>query len=425
MARQIRIDALATECGVAPREVLKALIELGHFRYTRFNQQITEDLAQQVRSVLGPPEPPAGAAAGQPAEVDLFAQAMRAAGVERLDGRGGGVKSKGRSRAAPKSRPKPHARAQRKASPPPTPDSDTPTPAPEPSGAESAPSESAAAEEPALSGPPADAAPVTPVGGEPAGLEALEAQLTELREQRERLMVDLRALGQERDRLRQELDELVASNQQRSIEGGEHGEIVLELLQQRGLRGLDEAGLALRVLLGAHLLDGTLPTLRTPDGARLRRLLSERLCLCCGAEACGTPEGAEAVRVPAQRCELCGGEDLPRIHHRFSDACLLSGVTRVLVLGGRRWQHRWIEQGADRRLQLRLRGGAQMPPAEAMRDDLAWAQLVLLWDDGALHPVLPEAVAGSTTVTTDAGQTGSMMAQAVDLIEGLDPSELP
>ncbi len=424
MARQIRIDALAEECAVAPREVLKALIELGHFRYTRFNQQVHEDLAQQVRDRLGPAPSPHQPEAGRAPEVDLFARAMQAAGVERLDGRRGAAKAKGRARAKPKPKPRAKPVARSVDAPPQEP----PEPPVEPQGrSEAVAAAPAGPEELPSSVPEPQAQPEAevPSGGDRARIEALEIQLVQAREQRERLLEELRALALERDRLTLERDEAEATVKRLAASEGAQGDGLLPLMQRRGLRGLDEAGLALRALLAAHLLDGSLATLRAPDGLRLTRVLNDRLGLCCGRELCGTPEGVELVRVPPQRCELCGGEERPRIHHRFSDACLLVGITRVLVLGGHRWQHRWIEEATDRRLQLRLRSGARLAPEAALRDDLDWAQLVLLWDDGALQPALVEATAGRPRVEVAGSLAGFVMAQAVERIEALEPTELP
>ena len=426
MARQIRIDALATECGVAPREVLRVLIELGHFRYTRFNQQLTEDLAGQVRARLRPPDDAAPPRSAPASEEALFARAMSAAGVQPLDARAAQLAPSARRKKA-----KPGSRAGRK---PPKP---VPAPAPAPVPV--------AVEEQAPPSPaPVEVPAVVPVAvSEPQldpqlvqasvrcrelelRLAQLEEQTDKLREQQLQDSLQAEALRAERDELQGVAARLVAAAGVGDARVSNEG--LLALLQERGLRGLDEAGFALRALLAAHLLDSSLPLLLALDGGRVRRVLAERLCLCCQSENCGIPLGVETVRVPAERCELCGGNELPRIHHSFSDACLLSGITRVMLVGGRRWHHAWIEASSDRRLQLRLRSGSLAALAATLEGDLAWAQLVVVWDDGLTSADLIAAIEqrrSRALVRLGAGSMAQLMRAAAAQIAQLEPSELP
>ncbi len=418
MAARVRIDALADQCGVAPREILKILIDLGQFRYNRFNQQIPDELAARVRERLGPRERRAGSSGGGPEELDMFAQAMSAAGVQRLEPRGQKSKPSKKGKASKRARSKPAASPATVAAP-------EPPPAPAPPVVEPPPQPEP--EAPAVVATPEAAA--EPVATEPVvddhaeRLAALEQQHRASLDELTAARAELAKVQGERDELRERTTSLVADG------GGlDGGASLMGLLQDRGLRGVDEAGFALRTLLGAHLLDSALPLLVSVEPTRLRRLLHERMCLCCGRDACGAPSGVERVRVPAQRCELCGDQPLPRIHHRFSDAFLLSGITRVVVYGGRRWHRAWLEASADSRVQLRLRSAQPAPLPEVLEDDLAWAQLVLLWNDGsAAHELGPALVErdGPPVRTLEAGSVGGMMACAVEAVEQLDPSELP
>jgi len=444
MARQIRIDALAEQCGVAPREILRILIELGQFRYSRFSQQVGDDLAEQVRARLAPatvvaPQRPAG-----PLEEDLFAQAMSAAGVKRLDGRSSPSKgpkkrklSKVKGRGAPKTAPVATPQVEPAIVPTVEPVSapalePVPTPA-----VESAPVPAARAEA-VLAGlaevGPAPTAPEREQGTVDndccaelqAKLSTLEGQLAKLHDEHQHASQQLHALSTERDELQASSAILATAGPLPGVADGATS--LLALLQERGLRGIDEAGFALRALLSAHLLDNSLPLLVSVDSGRMRRVLGERLCLCCGREACGEPRSVEHVRVPEQRCELCGGQALPRVHHLFSDACLLSGITRVLVYGGRKWHQAWLDAGKDPRVQLRARASGLLATDSALDHDLNWAQFVVIWDDGGVHPELLTAIQqrrSEALATLVAGSMGELMAQAASFIEGLDPSELP
>jgi hypothetical protein len=62
-----------------------------------------------------------------------------------------------------------------------------------------------------------------------------------------------------------------------------------------------------------------------------------------------------------------------------------------------------------------------------LEEDLAWAQLVLLWDDGALSAPLAAAVEqhrGHGLLRVESGSMGGLLEQAAAGIEGLDPAEL-
>lgn len=427
MARQIRIDALASECGVAPREVLRVLIELGQFRYTRFNQQLAEDLAQQVRDALGPAAPEPAASSSTGGGIDLFAQAMSAAGVKPLDRRSG----KSASAAKRTSKKKAHARARGskaravQAPPPAAKPAPPPEPAPEPPTEPAL--EPAVRSEPAAKASPPTAPPAPSEDGQAAALADLHLQLEQLQREHGALLTEHHQALAREAALEVRTGELRALSERLSeAPEGAVGAGLLDLLQARGLRGLDEAGFALRALLAAHLLDSSLPFLRSLDAERLQRILGERLCLCCGRPECGRPEGAEVVKVPLERCELCGGRELPRAHQAFSDACLLTGINRVLLVGGRRWHHAWHEAGRDRRVQARLWAGSQPLVERTLAEDLTWAQVVLVWDDGALSEGLAAAVQRRErgVLRLAAGSVGEMLGQAVSGIEGLDPAEL-
>jgi len=438
MARQIRIDALAEQCGVAPREILRVLIDLGQFRYIRFSQQVGDDLADQVRARLAPAtEPTSQKPAGRPEE-DSFAQAMSAAGVQRLDGRSSPSKvskkrkqSKSKGRAAAKAVP--IAAAQIEPAPAPTVEP-IPAPAIEPVLAPAAPAEAvpvAPAEVgPVLTAPAPEREPESADSDACAELQiklsSLEGQLAALHDEHSHASQQLQSLRAERDELQASSAALATTGPLPGVADGATS--LLALLQERGLRGIDEAGFALRALLSAHLLDSSLPLLLSVDSGRVRRVIGERLCLCCGREACGEPRSVEQVRVPEQRCELCGGQALPRVHHLFSDACLLSGITRVLVYGGRKWHQAWLDAGKDPRVQLRTRASGLLASGSALDHDLDWAQFVVVWDDGGVHPELLPAIQqrrSNALATLEAGSMGELMARAAAFIEGLDPSELP
>ena len=390
MARDVRIDALAVECGLAPAALLCMLEDLGHREYSRASQRLPESIAGELRQRCAGstvrPEP------GAENERSLFEQAMSAAGVRPLAAAPAGRASGRPSRIQPSVGPTPAAGALRTVpDPPPARD-----PAAEALGALRAERDALAAQ----------------VAGLELRLREVLGALEELRtgERQAVLLAESRSTGTP-----------PPTGAERS---GPHARL-LDLLQARGLRGADEAGLALRKLLGAHLLDASLPTWSCADAPRIARVLGERLCLCCGQEGCGQPEGVEPIPVPVQRCELCGGQDPRRVFRRLSDACLLCGVNRLLLVGGRRWQQSWFEGRLDRRVVCRSWPGELACGSELVDLDLGWAQLALVWEDAGTSPALAALVRERlqrACLPLGGGSAGAFLAAAVEAVEALDPS---
>ena len=202
---------------------------------------------------------------------------------------------------------------------------------------------------------------------------------------------------------------------------------IVRLLQRRGVLGLDEVGFALRALLEAHLLDGSLPFLETADHRRLARTLDQRLCLSCLGPSCALPQGLAVVRVPPARCEQCGGLDAYRSYSLFSDACLLAGITRVAIIGGRRWLAAWMAQGIDQRVSVRSWPSRKALDREPLSQDLDWAQLAVVWDDGRLADWLtPEAAEPKpgATVRCAGRSAGAALSSVAEAIGRIDPRAL-
>jgi len=395
VGREIRADALAVECGVPVARVLELLVELGQVQNRRVSQHVPERLARLVRQQLAGPVP--RPAAERAPDRAVFEQAMSAAGVVPL----------GREPARPArpAVPRAAAPALRVA----------PVQAPVPPGesAVGAPGGAAGEEDPRLVAALARCA-------------TLEARVEDLEARRQ----DARRAGLlELEAARSALlgAEELAARLSAARAGGPGEQRVVDLLVRRGLLGVDEGWSALRTLAAAHLLDGALPFLTSVDGARLERVLADRLCLCCGREDCGRPEGVELIVVPPQRCELCGGEDVVALCRRFSDACLLAGINRVLFVGGRRWAAPWFGARLHRRVELRCWPQDLSPRSEIVEIDLAWAQFVVLRDDGRLGEELAACARAGlprACVSAPGTSTGQVVAVATALVEQIDPASL-
>ncbi|MFT7519752.1 MAG: hypothetical protein ACI9MC_001896 [Kiritimatiellia bacterium] len=205
-----------------------------------------------------------------------------------------------------------------------------------------------------------------------------QVRVRELAERESQLKSELDALKQDLDRKRQELDEALVqlSAREQAVAALESGGVPLvDLLAERGLRGRDEASRALAQLSAQRLLDGTLLSLRVFDPAAVRDILRSRLILAKGPLEL---DGVAVVTVAPDRAELPAGDALQRLKDALADQFLLSGLTRVVVVGGGPLWHRMLRGGLDPRVQLRL-DPSSVRDVDAAVVDVDWADVVVLW----------------------------------------------
>lgn len=231
----------------------------------------------------------------------------------------------------------------------------------------------------------------TAVGPSAAALEqerdALQAELRAVRRELETTRDRASAVEAERERLSAELDILDTERRglQRRLQvaTGEQPEpmpALGEALQRRGILGEDEAARVLSGLVEARRVGPLLRLLEAVDRDALHAFLDDRIVLHCGGEACPVVPGRAVVRVPASRCEICGGSDVQRSVRRFVDACLLSGLRHVLVVGGSpRYHRQFRELVQHHRLQLELVPGNARRTARQAQADMARVDVVIVW----------------------------------------------
>lgn len=195
------------------------------------------------------------------------------------------------------------------------------------------------------------------------------------------------------------------------------------LLRERGLIGEDEAAAAVRALIAAHRWAPIADTLQVPSPDPVRATLQHRLVLHCEREGCPVPAGVTPVRVGQERCEMCGGTDAERVLRRFSEALLLHGLRRLLLVGGALGVHRILSEHVDHRIELRLVPGNTGRSLADVRADRAFAQLVLLWDEGIQERVLVSLYddgAPPRTIHLTRPSLARSLEQAIDALEVSD-----
>lgn len=153
-----------------------------------------------------------------------------------------------------------------------------------------------------------------------------------------------------------------------------------EVLEARGLRGRDEFRFLFEAVAEARQLHGLLAWLEPSDERAVNRFLDDRVALLGNCGACPKTPGRAIVRVPKQRCEVCEGSDIKRAVRRFEDACLMSGLRQVVVVGGSPKYHRQLgELVRHHRLQLDLIPGDVRRTQRQADHDLAHADVIILW----------------------------------------------
>lgn len=187
---------------------------------------------------------------------------------------------------------------------------------------------------------------------------------------------------------------------------------LVDRLSAFGVRGPTETDGLLRALADARLGADLARLLAVPDPATLTTWLEDRIVLLGGCAACPPAPGRVVLSVPPSRCEVCRGGELRVSQRRFLDACLVNGLTRVVLVGGRAKELRLLQPLVeDRRLQITLVPGHQLRDEERVAQDLAQARVVALWEGPPLDPQVAARYRsfGGAVVTVQADGVGPLL----------------
>jgi hypothetical protein len=153
---------------------------------------------------------------------------------------------------------------------------------------------------------------------------------------------------------------------------------ITELLAQLGFVG-PEAVPAREALERAGLTNPRKQRIARAKVARASSELArwfERLCHNCWGRRVG--DGRTLVRVAAAACELCGGSNNARGVDSMVAACRRAEIRKIVFVGRSPSFRGEIEQLTARRLELRLIDGTARIPKASARNDVAWADLVVV-----------------------------------------------
>lgn len=164
-----------------------------------------------------------------------------------------------------------------------------------------------------------------------------------------------------------------------------------DALQQRGLSARTEADMFLRAIADARLGQKLVEQLLTEDPSELDDLLVEDVALIGACPACPRPAGRAVVEVPRPRCDVCGGSDIQRTVKDFIQSALLSGITRVVVVGGSAQYRRTLRELVPKdRVRLTLVPGDKRRLQADAREDLRNNDLVVVWGATELNHAVSE-----------------------------------
>lgn len=146
------------------------------------------------------------------------------------------------------------------------------------------------------------------------------------------------------------------------------------LLEQHGLTRAGKQNLAI----------GKVERARAVIVGHLRRVCNNSDCTRLAAAQ--WPEKASVLVEPAH-CDICGGSSQRRAARLLAEALQWVGISRLLLLGGTPPQHTTLRDFlADAPLELRLiDGSARAHSAAEAAQQLAWAQLLVIWASTPLH----------------------------------------
>ncbi len=126
-----------------------------------------------------------------------------------------------------------------------------------------------------------------------------------------------------------------------------------------------------------------------PKLLKAAEVLDSRFFPVCADGAClkvAQESGREPLRVePRSHCARCGGSANRRAEVAFVESCRRHGIRRVVIVGGSPAVREELEEKLGDLIELRMVDGTERRTSDRARNDLDWADLVLVWGATELH----------------------------------------
>lgn len=160
--------------------------------------------------------------------------------------------------------------------------------------------------------------------------------------------------------------------------------LIADLLNELGFVGANAQVAAIEVLVAAGVLNGKKHRVSVQKAGRVETVLAQRLCRSCRNLTCqrtlqATHPPRELVVVEAAECcECCAGAANRRAMESFAMACRGANISRVVFVGGSPSVRSELKKLCPSELHLRLVEDEINHDKRKGRDDVAWAQLILV-----------------------------------------------
>jgi hypothetical protein len=140
-------------------------------------------------------------------------------------------------------------------------------------------------------------------------------------------------------------------------------------------------------------------------------------CADCAPSAAADDPARRVVVVDPERCGICGGSSNERAIAALEAACAGAGVRRLVVVGGSPGTRADL-RGRVRGLELRLVDGVARRTLRQARDDLAWADLVVIWGATEIDHKTSALYTGANVVTCQRRGVTSLVETVLTRLKG-------
>jgi hypothetical protein len=161
------------------------------------------------------------------------------------------------------------------------------------------------------------------------------------------------------------------------------------------------------------------PNIATAKRGAVAELIADRFLLVCRRGDCQAEVSGDDRRVvPPSRpelCEMCGGSRVSAALRDMVAACQAGRTLRIVVLGGSPALRTRLAREVGAALELRLVDGTMARTAQQAREDLGWADLVVIWaGTELLHKATMAYPRGSDRIVTTTRRSLPALARRIE-----------
>ena len=238
-------------------------------------------------------------------------------------------------------------------------------------------------------------------------VQTLERKLALAEEERSQAEEEISALKKKLRASRKKVTALQEAAQQSTAS-------LAEILHQWGFETPVERAALLR---NETFLERIIAHPSLEEDVGLRKEIAQKVSRVCSE--CEPPSESSPIHVKAAHCIVCGGVDMEKAARMFTDAALLNGRLRIVIVGRTTMHHRLLRRhiGTDKRMVLtQLPGDIRRDPAAA-QTDVDHADVVIVWDPNSVEPALLSVYeSGAYSGSVAAGSVGALLQESARIV---------